>query len=348
MNYKVMNRPMFKMGGSTTPRENYAFGTGKTATELGNIPFKDLLAMQEIGNQKQLEGLNSMRDINKLSAIGSLATNVLPNITRGGLKGVSDFLKDPATITAALTGLAGEKKIDLKAGEIKGKQFDKYISGRATSKQLDIAEKKALVQTATQLKLQAAEDSQQLLIDAGGSVENMNQEQRVKFNDLRTLLGDLSPSKAQELAVAAVEKRNAAALKDDNRVLKGKEYIDAVNFLKEQFLKGRLMATGGRVNRQMGTPMMGEQPMQQEAQMVEQPMQPGGAADPMLEAAVQQEGQEDPYKYLRDRLPPEIPDPVVRLIAYNKEAFNDFASIEAQDDVDQFNQKYNVELVVNV
>jgi hypothetical protein len=98
----------------------------------------------------------------------------------------------------------------------------------------------------------------------------------------------------------------------------------------------------------MGTPMMGEQPMQQEAQMVEQPMQPGGAADPMLEAAVQQEGQEDPYKYLRDRLPPEIPDPVVRLIAYNKEAFNDFASIEAQDDVDQFNQKYNVELVVNV
>jgi len=347
MNYKVMNRPMFKMGGSTTPRINYnvgAFGTSKTATELGDMSFKDLLAMQEIGNQKQLEGLNSMRDINKLSAIGSLATNVLPNITRGGFKGVSDFLKDPATITAALTGLAGEKKIDLKADEIKGKQFDKYISGRATSKQLDIAEKKALVQTATQLKLQAAEDSQQLLIDAGGSIENMNQEQKIKFRDLRTLLGDLSPSKAQQLAVAAVEKRNAAALEDDNRVLKGKEYIDAVRFLKEQFLKGNF-ASGGRVDRQMGTPMMGEQPMQQEAMMVEQPMQ---QENQMAQAAVQQEGEEDPYKYLRDRLPPEIPDPVVRLIAYNKEAFNDFASIEAQDDVDQFNQKYNVELVVNV
>jgi len=79
--------------------------------------------------------------------------------------------------------------------------------------------------------------------------------------------------------------------------------------------------------------------------MVEQPMQ---QENQMAQAAVQQEGQEDPYKYLRDRLPPEIPDPVVRLIAYNKEAFNDFASIEAQDDVDQFNQKYNVELVVNV
>ena len=27
MNYKVMNRPMFKMGGSTTPRKNYQSGT---------------------------------------------------------------------------------------------------------------------------------------------------------------------------------------------------------------------------------------------------------------------------------------------------------------------------------
>jgi len=84
--------------------------------------------------------------------------------------------------------------------------------------------------------------------------------------------------------------------------------------------------------------------MQQEAQMIEQPMQ---QENQMVQQVGQQEEQ-DPYKYLRDRLPPEIPDPVVRLIAYNKEAFNDFASIEAQDDVDQFNQKYNVELVVNV
>ena len=49
MNYKVMNRPMFKMGGSTTPRRNYAaggFGTGKTMGELGSMSFKDLLALQ--------------------------------------------------------------------------------------------------------------------------------------------------------------------------------------------------------------------------------------------------------------------------------------------------------------
>ena len=56
---------------------------------------------------------------------------------------------------------------------------------------------------------------------------------------------------------------------------------------------------------------------------------------------------DDPYVMLRARLPQEIPDDVVRLIAYNPEAFADFAAIETQEDVMAFNQKYGVELIVN-
>ena len=56
---------------------------------------------------------------------------------------------------------------------------------------------------------------------------------------------------------------------------------------------------------------------------------------------------DDPYVLLRARLPKEISDDVVRLIAYNPEAFSDFADIETQDDVIAFNKKYGVELVVN-
>ena len=56
---------------------------------------------------------------------------------------------------------------------------------------------------------------------------------------------------------------------------------------------------------------------------------------------------EDPYVLLRARLPKEITDDVVRLIAYNPDAFSDFADIETQDDVISFNQKWGVELVVN-
>ena len=58
-------------------------------------------------------------------------------------------------------------------------------------------------------------------------------------------------------------------------------------------------------------------------------------------------GGDDPYVMLRARLPQEIPDDVVRLIAYNPEAFADFAAIETQEDVMAFNQKYSVELIVN-
>jgi hypothetical protein len=55
---------------------------------------------------------------------------------------------------------------------------------------------------------------------------------------------------------------------------------------------------------------------------------------------------EDPYLMLRARLPQEITDDVVRLIAYNAEAFADFSAIESQEDVMLFNQKYGVELIL--
>jgi hypothetical protein len=52
------------------------------------------------------------------------------------------------------------------------------------------------------------------------------------------------------------------------------------------------------------------------------------------------------YQELRDRLPAEITDDVVQLIAYNSNAFQDFASIQSQADIDNFNQRYGVTLAV--
>ena len=52
------------------------------------------------------------------------------------------------------------------------------------------------------------------------------------------------------------------------------------------------------------------------------------------------------YDQLRARLPKEIGDDIVRLIASSPEALEDFATIATQSDVDLFNQKYNVNLVL--
>ena len=52
------------------------------------------------------------------------------------------------------------------------------------------------------------------------------------------------------------------------------------------------------------------------------------------------------YETLRARLPKEITDDIVRLIASSPEALEDFATIQTQQDVVLFNQKYDVELVL--
>jgi hypothetical protein len=52
------------------------------------------------------------------------------------------------------------------------------------------------------------------------------------------------------------------------------------------------------------------------------------------------------YDQLRARLPKEIGDEIVRLLANSYEALADFASIATQADVDNFNVKYGVELVL--
>ena len=106
--------------------------------------------------------------------------------------------------------------------------------------------------------------------------------------------------------------------------------------------------TPNRVNRVgyqegVGPNIMGEgqNVMQGEgAAVMEQGMQP-----PVQEGPP---GQQDPYQILRQRLPAEVPDEVVRLIAYNKEAFQDFANIQTQDDITAFNDKYGVSLVIDV
>jgi len=52
------------------------------------------------------------------------------------------------------------------------------------------------------------------------------------------------------------------------------------------------------------------------------------------------------YDTLRARLPKEIGDDIVKLISISPEALEDFATIATQQDVDLFNQKYSVNLVL--
>jgi hypothetical protein len=52
------------------------------------------------------------------------------------------------------------------------------------------------------------------------------------------------------------------------------------------------------------------------------------------------------FDQLRARLPKEITDDIINLMTSSAEALEDFAMISTQQDVDQFNKKYSVNLVL--
>jgi hypothetical protein len=52
------------------------------------------------------------------------------------------------------------------------------------------------------------------------------------------------------------------------------------------------------------------------------------------------------FEELRARLPATITDEIVILLSQSAQALEDFATIQTQQDVDNFNTKYNVNLVL--
>jgi len=80
------------------------------------------------------------------------------------------------------------------------------------------------------------------------------------------------------------------------------------------------LADGGRVNKAMG----------------------GGASETPAEPVATNLT----FEQLRTRLPKEITDDIVRLVATSEEALQDFAYIRTQGDVEKFNVKYGVNLVL--
>ena len=107
------------------------------------------------------------------------------------------------------------------------------------------------------------------------------------------------------------------------------------------FLTGDNKATGGRVGYQGGELVEDinvQETNQPEGMPGQQPIQPGGTPE------VQPTGMS--FEELRERLPATITDDIVILLSESAQALEDFATIQTQQDVDNFNTKYNVNLVL--
>ncbi len=388
MNYKVMQRPMFRMGGKAASqgtgitsgldeKVNMAIGGGVIeGDDLGkregfqSPSFNELLQSTQNMTPSQLNlflaeragsggaGLQDMREIVKLQALSNLAGNVLPNIERGGLEGVVDFFRDPATTQTALAGLTGLKQVDITGKRLQDKALADFvknqisIEGSKADRKMaqDVfdlnlkkfeADKDYKKETLRLKEKQLEKTSKSATIQNYNAAKNLLAETNLSESQkMDLLLGVLTRGSYQTVSSrkADLEKTLAQAVIDgslsQSQVDKMLDAFEETNLsIFDQPIKDP-MATGGRVGRAMGTPMMGEQPQQ----MTEQ-------QDVAMET---QEQGNKVYAMLRARLPQEISDEVVKLIAYNKEAFADFASIKNQEDVSSFNEKYGVQLVIDV
>jgi len=107
----------------------------------------------------------------------------------------------------------------------------------------------------------------------------------------------------------------------------------ATKFLDEEQAQTIEKASGGRVGYQGGGDVAGGIP----------------TAMPQAPGSTDQGGTNEiniSYEQLRERLPQEISNEIVLLLSQSYEAFADFAEIQTQADVNEFNTKYNVQLIL--
>ncbi len=157
-------------------------------------------------------------------------------------------------------------------------------------------------------------------------------------NDIRPAIVRLNKLERQKQLTGKLSKEEQNTLNEAKVVINQaiKKYPQFKKFITTETL-----AAGGRVGLAQGT----------SESMVEQNTQP----ESTIEQTVVKEGPSDvsikpvnklSYPELRDRLPKEITDDIVRLISSSEEALQEFAYIRTQRDVNDFNVKYGVNLIL--
>ena len=349
---RTLRRPMFRRGGSTSsagtgitsglqaPRQGYE-GTGNASDQ--NVQ-KDLRNMSIEEIQAYTESLNKPKPRNNkdlfidfgldlISRPGS-GGSIFENIGASGQKAYNQY----RTANTASDNKLDDRRSDLfttligaqakmKGSEASGKTYNSIV----------IAEKLA--------EIIPEMSGIQSRIDAGTNTP----EDITRMEILRAQRNNLSKTDVTTDAIikmytesnptALGDKVELLLLEDQKNPKENRKYTgpndpqilkDAVASIRKMF-ESFGYASGGRAGYANGE-MVEEQVTET---MDVGPMgQPDQADNPIS------------YDQLRARLPQEISDDIVQLMSNSAEALEDFAMISTQQDVDQFNKKFSVNLVL--
>ena len=345
MNNNLYKRPMFRKGGSADggitsglqrPGYNVGNRVKEVMGEMESIRPQRNTAKRRLGDLMIDFGIDIASRTPTGSGIGGAISTALASAkdpfdrfrqSRAADEGYEDKLALGAYDVvkgeqAAKTKFDREKELialeaKLNPKNVKGFEFQSKQD--ALSKLQDGQD--VITQQITEIQTMPATGA-----NVGDSQEKIKQLKREleKNQQLQTLI-----TKEDDLIGETILKSIAADTGDFDLT----DYMEYKNN-PEEFLKKLRedKADGGRIGLNLGG--MSNKPMM--TGMVEE-VQETGTTDPVADLS---------YGELRARLPKEITDDVVTTIANSKQALLDFANIRTQQDVDEFNQQYNVNLVL--
>ena len=312
---------------SETPRGNI-FQTAAVAAKDPFNRFQSARA-QEVSDQRALdqailgdvisEDFKSRQQQKLIDAGFEEKKMELQNeITKLEIENTADSLKRAEELKNDIILLEKDYELQKKYGTT-GKDFDPGSAAKTANviKGLD-DEKLSLTQEAEDIKITPENER--------------TAEQNKRLREIETRLGSIDDVRASVLKESSlIEKIGLLDQTDqlnrlvDENMAKGMTYQEAFKAALEQFKFLQGMADGGRAGYQVG----------------------GMTTPQQTQETIQESPTQDlTYSELRTRLPNSIPDQVVQLLANSKQALLDFAEIRTQQDVDQFNQQYDVTLTL--
>jgi hypothetical protein len=351
---RVLRRPMFRIGGSAGTGITSGLESPRKRFDKGSEPYDR--AMTTTGK--------FMTDIEKFRGENAKFTPAgLPGfLTQFGL----NLLSTPPTgnifqtaATAAKEPFQTFQAAQLAEREKRGDLAEDIFSG-ALASEYDIiaASKKGSGEKTAEVEARLIKQAQQNIFDARAVLEKADAteeekniaKQKITINQ-NVLLKELEvpPEYAAILSNAELfdsyknsyveqennrrieeyKTKNADATAEEiaaNVQLIAEDSPEAADFTIAELKKKYYFSDGGRVG-----------------------LRTGSSPDRMMEAVAEQprsEVQELTYTELRARLPQEISNDIVQLLANSKQALLDFANIQTPEDIAGFNQQYDVNLTL--
>ena len=326
---KILKRPMFRRGGSTSTGIMDGFGESTRPNfQEGKLVEQ---VEKEFGEPEMETGFDT-QDYLSLAKLGFAVAGApgkgpgLAGLMQAASPALQDFTDDLSGNRAAREeafNTATKDRRDARLAAI-GTEYE-------VANQADL-EKKYQLEKAAELRA--------ILLDDNAT----EAQKKAAIDDLDVLYPTRGKAKYEELAEARDTGYTKfeddadsifSALTDPNADKTSDEYIElnekyggmtaveiAVQMAIDNVLKQYEYADGGRVKKQMG----------------------GSMSSPTAPTTAPTNTTGITFEELRSRLPSEVSDSVVKLLATSEAALFDFANIQTQEDIAQFNLKYNSDL----